>query len=83
MKTAAEQARAAGATVIGVGYEFNAQTYQDLRSLLRKTSTIITGMTPEAVAFIVDVMARDAGLRSVVHRDDAPPLVSWLIAPLA
>ena len=57
----ADYARSAGASPLSIGDGISAQWYDVLRSSLSQGPGIIIGLTPEPMAFLIDVMARDLG----------------------
>ncbi len=57
----ADYAAEAGAATRSVGDEISALTYEALKPALTRESGIVAGLTPEPMAFLFEVMARDAG----------------------
>ena len=65
----ADYASKAGATIRSVGDDITALEYEALKTALARESGIIAGLTPEPMAFLFEVMARDAG-RYLAFRGD-------------
>jgi len=57
----ADHAGKAGAATGSVGDDFTARAYEALKTALARESGIIAGLTPEPMAFLFEVMARDVG----------------------
>ena len=56
----ADYASKAGAATRSVGDDFTARAYEALKHALAWESGIIAGLTPEPIAFLLEVMAREA-----------------------
>ena len=65
----ANYASRAGAATRSVGDEFTARAYEALKHALTRESGIIAGLTPEPMAFLFEVMARDVGRHQVLRGD--------------
>ena len=59
----------AGAEIRSVGDDFTAPEYEALKTALARESGIIAGLTPEPMAFLFEVMARDVGRHQAFHGD--------------
>ncbi len=57
----AEYAGKAGAVTRSVGDDITARAYEALKPALARQSGIVAGLTPEPMAFLFEVMARDVG----------------------
>ena len=57
----ADYAGKAGAATRSVGNDITARAYEALKPALARESGIVAGLTPEPMAFLFEVMARDAG----------------------
>ena len=57
----ADNAGKAGAATRSVGDDITARAYEALKTALASESGIIAGLTPEPMAFLFEVMARDVG----------------------
>lgn len=57
----ADYAGKTGAAIRSVGDDFTAPEYEALKTALARKSGIIAGLTPEPMAFLFEVMARDVG----------------------
>lgn len=81
----ADHAGKAGAAIRAVGDDITARAYEALKLVLTRESGIVAGLTPEPMAFLFEVMARDvghhqafrgehyyAGGKLVGHRFEAP-----------
>ena len=82
----ADYAGKAGAATRSVGDDFTALEYGALKTELARESGIVAGLTPEPMAFLFEVMARDVGRHQAFrgdhyysggklfgHRFEAPP----------
>ena len=65
----ADLAGKAGAATRSVGDDITAQEYQALKTALARESGIIAGLTPEPMAFLFEVMARDADRHQAFRGD--------------
>lgn len=65
----ADYASKAGAAIRSVGDEFTARAYEALKHVLARESGIIAGLTPEPMAFLFEVMARDVGRHQAFRGD--------------
>ena len=65
----ADYASKAGAATRSVGDEFTARAYEALKYALARESGIIAGLTPEPMAFLFEVMARDVGRHQAFRGD--------------
>lgn len=65
----ADYACKAGAAIRSVGDDITAQEYEALKTALVRESGIIAGLTPEPMAFLFEVLARDAGRHQAFHGD--------------
>lgn len=65
----ADHAGKAGAATGSVGDDFTARAYEALKTALARESGIIAGLTPEPMAFLFEVMARDVGRHQVFRGD--------------
>ena len=57
----ADHAGKAGAATRSVGDDITARAYEALKPALARESGIVAGLTPEPMAFLFEVMARDVG----------------------
>ena len=65
----ADYACKAGAVTRSVGDDFTARAYEALKSALAREPGIIAGLTPEPMAFLLEVMARDVGRHQAFRGD--------------
>lgn len=65
----ADYAGKAGAAIHSVGDDFTAPEYEALKTALARTSGTIAGLTPEPMAFLFEVMARDVGRHQAFRGD--------------
>ena len=65
----ADCARKAGAATRAVGYDITARAYEALKPVLARESGIVAGLTPEPMAFLFEVMARDVGRHPAFRGD--------------
>ena len=63
----AEYAAKAGAETRPVGDDITARAYAALKPALARESGIVAGLTPEPMAFLFEVMARDVGRRQALR----------------
>ena len=82
----ADYAGKAGAATRSVGDEITARAYEALKPALARESGIVAGLTPEPMAFLFEVMARDVGRHQAFrgeHYYSGGKLVGhWFEAPL-
>ena len=65
----ADNAGKAGAATRSVGDDITARAYEALQTALASESGIIAGLTPEPMAFLFEVMARDVGRHQAFRGD--------------